>query len=140
MSQFYKIKEITKLGEPWESHGSKNQTWWGYVEGEELAISVGKQVGNELQAGQSIYGDLMKAVSKKGTEYWKFKSSQVPEGVERPAQPTTQTAPNNDLEARVKALEDKVFAKTEIKDTYPPVAEDTTDYQQEPINLDDIPF
>lgn len=137
MSQFYKIKEITKLGDPWESHGNKNQTWWGYVEGEELAISVGKQVGNELEVGQSIHGDLMKAVSKKGTEYWKFKSSQVPEGVERPAQPTPIVDSN--LEARVKALEDKVFAKTEIKDTYPPVAEDTTDYDT-PIDLSSIPF
>lgn len=84
MGQFYKILTASPLGEPWESHGKQNQTFWCQVEGEELAVSISKQVGNVLLPGMNVYGDLMKAVSQKGTNYWKFKSSQVPEGVARP--------------------------------------------------------
>lgn len=96
MSQFYKILKADPLGDPWESHGKSIQTWWCQVEDVDKDVSIGKQVGNNLRAGQHVYGDLMYAKSQKGNEYWKFKSAQVPEGVPRPAdspqQATAQAA------------------------------------------------
>lgn len=99
MGQFYKILKADPLGEPWtpSQPGAKPiQNWWCQVDGEEWAVSIGKQVGNSLHPGQHVYGNLMKARSQKGTDYWKFKSEQVPEGVQRPAdtpaQATAQSA------------------------------------------------
>lgn len=94
MAQFYKILKADPLGEPWTPSlpGAKPiQNWWCQVEGEELDVSIGKQVGNTLAPGQQIYGDLVKATSQKGTVYWKFKSVKVPDGVQRPASTPAQT-------------------------------------------------
>lgn len=93
MAQFYKVLKADPLGEPWESHGKQNQTFWCQVEGEDLAVSISKQVPNTLSPGQHVYGDLMKATSQKGTQYWKLKSSQVPEGVTRPVDSVVQATP-----------------------------------------------
>lgn len=90
MAQFYKVLKADPLGEPWESHGKQNQTYWCQVEGEEWAVSIAKQVPNTITPGQHVYGDLLKARSQKGTDYWKFKSSAVPEGVVRPADSPAQ--------------------------------------------------
>lgn len=93
MSQFYKILTADPLGEPWTPNAPDAkpiQNYWCQVEGEELAVSIGKQVGNTLTPGEHIYGDLMKATSQKGTNYWKFKSAKVPEGTQRPANSPAQ--------------------------------------------------
>lgn len=93
MADFYKILKADKLGEPWtpKAPGAKPiQNWWCQVEGQDMDVSVGKQVGNELVPGQHIYGDLKYAKSQKGTEYWKFDSQMVPEGVQRPADSPAQ--------------------------------------------------
>lgn len=102
MADFYKILKADPLGEPWtpKAAGAKPiQNYWCQVEGQEWAVSVGKQVGNELRPGMHIYGDLKYAKSQKGTEYWKFDSQKVPEDVQRPtddpstaAQSTAQQA------------------------------------------------
>lgn len=93
MAQFYKILKADPLGEPWtpSQPGAKAiQNYWCQVEGEEWAVSVGKQVGNTLTPGTHIYGDLMKARSQKGTDYWKFKGQKVPDDVQRPADTPAQ--------------------------------------------------
>lgn len=93
MSQFYKILKADPLGDAWTPNqpGAKPiQNYWCQVEGEELAVSIGKQVGNTLTPGQHVYGDLMKATSQKGTDYWKFKGALVPDGVQRPADSPAQ--------------------------------------------------
>ena len=93
MSQFYKVLKADPLGEPWTPNAPDAkpiQNYWCQVEGEELAVSIGKQVGNHLTPGESIYGDLMKATSQKGTNYWKFKSAKIPEGTVRPASTPAQ--------------------------------------------------
>jgi len=131
MSQFYTLKEVSKMGDPWESHGNQIQSWWGKVEGEDWGVMIGKQVGNELNVGMSLYGDLTKARSKKGNDYWKFKSSQVPEGVERPQNQLTPVS--STLEARVAKLEKMVFGEEPKKE----VPKEETD---EPLTLEDIPF
>lgn len=88
MAEFYKILKADPLGDPWTPNmpGAKPiQNFWCQVEGEELPVSIGKQVGNTLTPGQNVYGDLMKARSSKGNDYWKFKSAKVPDDVQRPA-------------------------------------------------------
>ena len=99
MSQFFKILKADPLGDPYTPNmpGAKpTQSYWCQVEGQEKAVMVGKQVREDgapaLTPGQHIYGDLMYAKSQKGTEYWKYKSAKVPDGVQRP-QDTAQSAP-----------------------------------------------
>lgn len=53
-------------------------------------MSIGKQVPNTVTPGEHVYGDLMKARSQKGTDYWKFKSQKVPDDVQRPASSPAQ--------------------------------------------------
>ena len=93
MAEFYKILKADPLGAPWTPNAPDAkpiQNYWCQVDGEELAVSIGKQVGNSITPGESVYGDLMKATSQKGTNYWKFKSQKVPEGVTRPASSPAQ--------------------------------------------------
>lgn len=95
MSNFYKIVKADPLGEPWESHGKTMQTYWCQVEGQDKSVSITKQEGNSLYPGQHVYGDLLYAKSQKGTEYWKFKGAQVPEGVQRPQDTPATQAPTH---------------------------------------------
>lgn len=97
MSDFYKILKADPLGDPWTPKvaGAKPiQNYWCQVEGLDKDVSIGKQVREDGQPalfpGQQVYGDLVYAKSQRGTEYWKFKSQQVPEDVERPANTPAQ--------------------------------------------------
>lgn len=97
MAQFYKILKADPLGDPWTPNapGAKPiQNYWCQVEGLDKDVSIGKQVRDDgqpaLHPGQHVYGDLVYAKSQKGTEYWKFKSQQVPEDVQRPADSPAQ--------------------------------------------------
>jgi hypothetical protein len=99
MSQFYRVLKADPLGDPWESHGKQNQSYWCQVENEELPVKISKQVGNTLSPGDTVYGDLMKATSQKGTSYWKFQAAKVPEGTARPASIPALTQPPVDMSA-----------------------------------------
>lgn len=93
MAYFHKILKADPLGEPWtpSQPGAKPiQNYWCQVEGQEWAVSVGRQVDNPLTPGMHIYGDLTYAKSQKGTEYWKFKGQKVPDDVQRPADTPAQ--------------------------------------------------
>jgi len=93
MAQFYKVLKADPLGEPWTPNfpdAKPIQNYWCQVEGEEWDVSIGKQVPGTVTPGESVYGDLLKAKSQKGTDYWKFKSQKVPEGVQRPASTPAQ--------------------------------------------------
>lgn len=93
MAQFFKILKADALGDPWTPNAPDAkpiQNYWCQVEGQDKPVSIGKQVGNHLNAGEHVYGDLMYAKSQKGTEYWKFKSAKVPDGVQRPADTPAQ--------------------------------------------------
>lgn len=97
MAEFYKVLKANPLGEPYTPNmpGAKAiQSYWCQVEGQEKDVMIGKQVRDDgavaLSPGQHVYGDLMYAKSQKGNEYWKFKSAQVPEGVQRPADSPAQ--------------------------------------------------
>lgn len=112
MSQFFKVLKADPLGDPYTPNfqGAKpTQTYWCQFEGVDKDVSVGKQVRDDgapaLVPGQQVYGDLMYAKSQKGTEYWKFKSAKIPEGVERPAntpaQATAQQATGSEVGGQV---------------------------------------
>lgn len=97
MADFYKVLKADPLGEPYTPNqpGAKAiQSYWCQVEGQDKAVMIGKQVRDDgvapLVPGQHVYGDLMYAKSQKGNEYWKLKSAQVPEGVQRPADSPAQ--------------------------------------------------
>lgn len=93
MADFYKILKADPLGEPYTPNmpnAKPIQSYWCQVEGQEKAVMIGKQVGNDLYPGQHVYGDLTYAKSQKGNEYWKFRSAKIPEGVQRPADSPTQ--------------------------------------------------
>ena len=93
MAQFFKILKADALGDPWTPNAPDAkpiQNYWCQVEGQDKPVSIGKQVGNHLNAGEHVYGDLMYAKSQKGTEYWKFKSAKVPDDVQRPADSPAQ--------------------------------------------------
>lgn len=102
MAEFFKVLRADPLGEPWtpQQAGAKAiQNFWCQIEGQEQAVSVGRQVDNPLRAGMHIYGDLLFAKSQKGKQYWRFRGAKVPEGVSRPtddpstpAQATAQQA------------------------------------------------
>lgn len=102
MAEFYKVLKADPLGEPWTptAPGAKPiQNYWCQVEGQDWAVSIGRQTDNPLRPGMHVYGDLMYAKSQKGTEYWKFKGARIPEDVQRPvddpstpAQATAQAA------------------------------------------------
>jgi hypothetical protein len=88
MSNFYKVLKADPLGEPWTPNApgaSPIQNYWSQIEGEDWPVSIGKQLPNTVAPGDVIYGDLMKETSKKGTDYWKFKSARIPEGTAIPA-------------------------------------------------------
>jgi hypothetical protein len=104
MADFYKVLKADPLGDPWTPNAPDAkpiQNYWCQVEGQDLPVSIGKQVGNTVTPGTHVYGDLMFAKSQKGTQYWKFKSQKVPEGVQRPAdspaQATAQAATQTPL-------------------------------------------
>lgn len=100
MAQFYKVLKADPLGEPYTPNmpnAKALQNYWCQFEGVDKAVSMSKQVGNNPGVGTHIYGDLMYAKSQKGTEYWKFKSSKVPEGVQRPADSPQQASAQESL-------------------------------------------
>lgn len=110
MSQFYKLLKADPLGDPWTPNfpdAKPIQNWWCQVEGEEWPVSIGKQVGASLTPGQHVYGDLLKAKSQKGTDFWKFKSAKVPEGVpvpaDTPAQAVAQQATGQNISEQAPA-------------------------------------
>jgi hypothetical protein len=52
---------------------------------------LNKKQGNVPTTG-NVYGELVQMTSKKGTNYWKFKGMQTPQGVSAPAAQPAQTA------------------------------------------------
>lgn len=131
MAEFYKILKADPLGEPYNSHGKDIQSYWCQVENQDKAVMIGKQVGNTLTPGQHVYGDLMYAKSQKGTEYWKFKSAQVPEGVQRPADSPAQ--------ATAQAATRQVDMSAEMPDWFKPIANQIDYIFREMRKMDSTP-
>lgn len=115
MSDWYKILKADPLGEPWmpSKPGAKAiQRYWCQAEGQELPLSIGRQIDNPLHPGMNVYGDLVYAKSQKGNVYWKFTSQRPPEGETRP-----MDAPQNPAQAVA-----QIAVSTEMPGWFVPVA------------------
>lgn len=93
MADYYKVLTADALGEPYTPNfpdAKPLQSYWCQVEGQDKQVMITRQVGNPVQPGDQVYGDLAYAKSQKGNEYWKFKSQKVPDGMPRPVSATQQ--------------------------------------------------
>ena len=148
MAQFYRVTEASKMGEPWSAHGNEIQTWWCKVEGEDKAVSIGKKVGNDVQPGTSVYGDLIPTVSKKGNQFLKFKGSQVPDGAKPPVGGTSTIAGNaneiltllRDNNRRLKLLMGEEASVQDYEQAKEDKVKEVAEEVKDEISLDDIPF
>lgn len=141
MAKFYTIKWASPASDPLPPH---NNVWQTIIlEGYDPKVKI--SVKEAHKAGDQIYGDVTKEQSKAGAEYYRFRKQQVPDGVERPQQ-TTLPANNSELMTLVKEIHAVVVAnKAESRDVATiadRAAEETIldDIDDEPVNLDDIPF
>lgn len=92
MAQFYNLTSFSPMGEPFSTQHGTFQGYWCTFEGVDGGVMLNKKQGNVPTTG-NIYGELVQMTSKKGTNYWKFKGLQTPQGVSAPtAQPAAQPA------------------------------------------------
>lgn len=92
MAQFYNLTSFSPMGEPFSTQHGTFQGYWCTFEGVDGGVMLNKKQGNVPTTG-NIYGELVQMTSKKGTNYWKFKGLQTPQGVTAPAsQPAAQPA------------------------------------------------
>lgn len=92
MAQFYNLTSFSPMGEPFSTQHGTFQGYWCTFEGVDGGVMLNKKQGNVPTTG-NIYGELVQMTSKKGTNYWKFKGLQTPQGVSTPTtQPATQPA------------------------------------------------
>lgn len=92
MAQFYNLTSFSPMGEPFSTQHGTFQGYWCAFEGVDGGVMLNKKQGNVPTTG-NIYGELVQMTSKKGTNYWKFKGLQTPQGVSAPTtQPTAQPA------------------------------------------------
>jgi hypothetical protein len=91
MAQFYNLTSFSPMGEPFSTQHGTFQGYWCTFEGVDGGVMLNKKQGNVPTTG-NIYGELVQMTSKKGTNYWKFKGLQTPQGVTAPTSQTAQTA------------------------------------------------
>lgn len=92
MAQFYNLTSFSPMGEPFSTQHGTFQGYWCTFEGVDGGVMLNKKQGNVPTTG-NVYGELVQMTSKKGTNYWKFKGLQTPQGVSAPtSQPATQPA------------------------------------------------
>lgn len=116
MAQFYNLTSFSPMGEPFSTQHGTFQGYWCTFEGVDGGVMLNKKQGNVPTTG-NIYGELVQMTSKKGTNYWKFKGLQTPQGVSAPtAQPTTQPAVSSTQ------LDDMAEMLLSIKETVDAVA------------------
>lgn len=92
MAQFYNLTSFSPMGEPFSTQHGTFQGYWCTFEGVDGGVMLNKKQGNVPTTG-NVYGELVQMTSKKGTNYWKFKGMQTPQGVSAPtSQPAAQPA------------------------------------------------
>lgn len=134
----FSIKTAFKMGEPHEQYG---QTWYATVEEMQYPVMFNLMQGS-VQAGDKVAYETQeinkfKSGKNMGKEYRRLKKVKVLEGGPREITPESvaKNQSNADLEARVKKLEDTVFA-TPVD----PSLDRIMEVEDEEINLNDIPF
>ncbi len=116
MAQFYNLTSFSPMGEPFSTQHGTFQGYWCTFEGVDGGVMLNKKQGNVPTTG-NIYGELVQMTSKKGTNYWKFKGLQTPQGVTAPA---THTAAQPALSST--QLDDMAEMLLSIKETVDAVA------------------
>lgn len=116
MAQFYNLTSFSPMGEPFSTQHGTFQGYWCTFEGVDGGVMLNKKQGNVPTTG-NIYGELVQMTSKKGTNYWKFKGMQTPQGV---SAPTTQPAAQPALSST--QLDDMAEMLLSIKETVDAVA------------------
>lgn len=120
----YIIKTAFAMGEPHETYG---QSWYATVEELQVPVMFNLMGGTQVQEMDRITFDeqtveKFKSGKNVGKEYRRLKKVKVEEGAPRIVHEDTAKASlvPTDLEARVKALEDKVFGNGEDPFAYMP--------------------
>lgn len=116
MAQFYNLTSFSPMGEPFSTQHGTFQGYWCTFEGVDGGVMLNKKQGNVPTTG-NIYGELVQMTSRKGTNYWKFKGMQTPQGV---SAPTTQPAAQPALSST--QLDDMAEMLLSIKETVDAVA------------------
>lgn len=119
MAQFYNLTSFSPMGEPFSTQHGTFQGYWCTFEGVDGGVMLNKKQGNVPTTG-NIYGELVQMTSKKGTNYWKFKGLQTPQGVSAPATHTAQPATQPALSST--QLDDMAEMLLSIKETVDAVA------------------
>lgn len=119
MAQFYNLTSFSPMGEPFSTQHGTFQGYWCTFEGVDGGVMLNKKQGNVPTTG-NIYGELVQMTSKKGTNYWKFKGMQTPQGVSAPATHTAQPAAQPALSST--QLDDMAEMILSIKETVDAVA------------------
>lgn len=118
MAQFYNLTSFSPMGEPFSTQHGTFQGYWCTFEGVDGGVMLNKKQGNVPTTG-NIYGELVQMTSKKGTNYWKFKGMQTPQGVTAPA---PQSAPAAQPALSSTQLDDMAEMLLSIKETVDAVA------------------
>ena len=116
MAQFYNLTSFSPMGEPFSTQHGTFQGYWCTFEGVDGGVMLNKKQGNVPTTG-NVYGELVQMTSKKGTNYWKFKGLQTPQGV---TAPTTQPAAQPALSST--QLDDMAEMLLSIKETVDAIA------------------
>lgn len=116
MAQFYNLTSFSPMGEPFSTQHGTFQGYWCTFEGVDGGVMLNKKQGNVPTTG-NIYGELVQMTSRKGTNYWKFKGLQTPQGV---SAPTTQPAAQPALSST--QLDDMAEMLLSIKETVDAIA------------------
>ena len=119
MAQFYNLTSFSPMGEPFSTQHGTFQGYWCTFEGVDGGVMLNKKQGNVPTTG-NIYGELVQMTSKKGTNYWKFKGLQTPQGVTAPATHATQPATQPALSST--QLDDMAEMLLSIKETVDAIA------------------
>ena len=119
MAQFYNLTSFSPMGEPFSTQHGTFQGYWCTFEGVDGGVMLNKKQGNVPTTG-NIYGELVQMTSKKGTNYWKFKGLQTPQGVTAPATHTAQPAAQPALSST--QLDDMAEMLLSIKETVDAIA------------------
>lgn len=128
----YTIKTAFKMG---EAHDTYGQTWYTTVEEMQYPVMFNLMGDATVQEGDRVTYEeqtveRFKSGKNAGKEYRRIKKVKVEEGAPRIVE---SPAPKSDLEARVKALEDKVFGTNPTKDTVVTEIDDSFDMSQIPF-------
>lgn len=129
----YIISSAFAMGEPHDTYG---QTWYAKVEEMQYPVMFNLMSGTVQEGDRITFEEQtverFKSGKSAGKEYRRLKKVKVEEGAPRIVEAPKES---NDLEARVKALEDKVFG---VK--LPSGDHVVTEISDDPIDLSTIPF